>query len=211
MNIETSRHDYGDDGLLESMLAAEPVAQLRAWLEDASRTGVKEPNAMFLATVDAGSRPSSRVVLLRGLDTSGLRFFTSYTSAKARDMEGNPNVAVAFYWEPLHRQVRVEGMVMQLPEDESDEYFASRPRGHRLSAWASEQSEPIEKRETLDERITHFDERFEDEEVPRPHSWGGYLIVPHRFEFWQGRNNRMHDRLVYERDGRAWKIVRLQP
>jgi pyridoxamine 5'-phosphate oxidase len=107
--------------------------------------------------------------------------------------------------------VRVDGMATQLPEDESDAYFLSRPRGHRLSAWASEQSEPIEKRETLAERIAHFDERFEDEDVPRPHSWGGYLIVPQRFEFWQGRTNRMHDRLVYERDGRAWRIERLQP
>lgn len=212
MNLETSRAHYDGDQLTEANVSPDPVAQMRSWLELAYKTpAIEEANAMCIATVAADGSPSSRMVLLRGLDERGLVFFTSYGSRKGRQIAENPRVAVTFYWAPLHRQLRVEGSVSQLAEDESDAYFASRPRGHQLSAWASEQGEPVETREILDERLKHFDERFEGEEVPRPHSWGGYVIAPDRFEFWQGRANRMHDRLEYRREGRVWKLQRLQP
>ena len=212
MNIESSRTSYEREALSESTLAADPLTQLQRWLEDAyAAEGVIEPNAMCVATVSVDGSPSNRMVLLRGLDHRGLAFYTSYLSHKAQQIASNPHVAATFFWSALERQVRIEGTVAPLPEDESDAYFATRPRGHRLSAWASEQSEPVDRRETLDERMLHFDARFEGEEVPRPHSWGGFLIVPERVEFWQGRRNRMHDRLEYQRDGRIWSIRRLQP
>ena len=212
MNLEGSRVSYDAGDLLESTVARDPFEQLRAWLERAYATPeVGEANAMCLSTATAEGRPSSRMVLLRGLDARGLRFFTSYLSRKGREIGENPHVSVVMYWAPLHRQVRIEGTVTQLGEDESDEYFATRPRGHRLSAWASEQTEPIDDRATLDERLQHFDERFEGEDVPRPHSWGGYVIAPERFEFWQGRPNRMHDRIEYVRAKSGWLLRRLQP
>jgi pyridoxamine 5'-phosphate oxidase len=185
--------------------------QLQRWLDDAMRAELIEPNAMCIATADAQGRPSARMVLLRGLDARGLVFYTSYFSRKGRELSENPNGSALFYWAAFERQVRVEGKVEQISEDESDAYFATRPRGHRLSAWASEQSEPVEGRELLDQRIRDYDERFEGEEVPRPHSWGGYLLRPERFEFWQGRPNRMHDRLEFVRERNAWTLRRLQP
>jgi pyridoxamine 5'-phosphate oxidase len=166
---------------------------------------------MALATADANARPSVRIVLLRGVDARGLRFFTSYTSRKGRDLSDNPHAAAALYWPQLERQVRVEGEVARLSDDESDDYFDARPRGHRLAAWASEQSEPLESQAILEERFAHFEQRFEGEDVPRPHSWGGYLLVPSRIEFWEGRTNRMHERSVYSKTGNAWQRTRLQP
>lgn len=212
MNIETSRDDYANAALLERDVAADPLVQLQRWLDEAyASPDVREPNAMTLATGDKHGRVSARVVLLRGLDGRGLRFYTSYFSRKAEQMTENPRVAATFFWAPLHRQVRVEGTATQLSEDESDAYFGTRPRGHQLSAWASEQSAPLEHRETLAERMTHFDERFEGEEVPRPHSWGGYVIAPDYMEFWQGQANRLHDRIVYERIVGGWVLHRVQP
>lgn len=190
---------------------SDPTALLASWIEDAGGENSIEAVAMCLATVDSDGKPSARIVLLRGLDRDGLRFFTSYTSRKGRELAANPFAAATFYWPNLSRQVRVEGQVAMLSENESDAYFASRPRGHRLAAWSSEQSEPIDSTEILVERFAHFDQRFEDQDVPRPHSWGGYRLVPSRFEFWISRPNRMHDRLVYTRYGATWKISRLQP
>jgi pyridoxamine 5'-phosphate oxidase len=187
------------------------LTQLAQWIDDAGGMGSMDAVAMCLATCDRQGRPSARMVLLRGLDDRGLRFYTSYSSRKGRELAENPFAAAVFFWPQLGRQVRVEGGVTQLSEDESDEYFNSRPRGHRLGAWASEQSEPIETYETLEERYAHFDARFEDEDVPRPHSWGGYLIEPSRIEFWHNRPNRLHERIVHIRDGRSWRIARLQP
>lgn len=194
-----------------SQLDPDPIRQLQRWTDEAAAAGVKEPAAMCVATVDRAGLPSARMVLMRGLDERGLRFYTSYFSRKGRDLADNPAIAALFHWRKLERQVRVEGTVMPLSEDESDEYFAARPRGHQLAAWASEQSEPIEAHEILEERFAHFEQRFAEEEVPRPHSWGGYLIVPARFEFWQARPNRMHDRFEYVRDGVSWRLIRLQP
>ncbi len=189
----------------------DPIALLAEWIDDAGGMENVEAIAMCLATADARARPSARMVLLRGLDGQGLRFYTSYLSRKGRDVAENPNAAAVFYWPQLHRQARVEGEVAPLSEDESDEYFDARPRGHRIAAWASEQSEPLETYATLEERYASFDARFEGEEVPRPHSWGGYLLAPSQIEFWQGRPNRMHDRMLYTRSTDGWKASRLQP
>ena len=190
---------------------ADPIARLARWIADAAAAGMAEPSAICLATADAAGRPSARMVLLRGLDDRGLRFYTSYFSRKGHELTDNPYVAVVAHWPVLKRQVRVEGTAAPLSEDESDEYFAARPRGHAIAAWASEQGEPIESRDILEQRFDHFEQRFAHEAVPRPHSWGGYLIAPSRFEFWQGRPNRMHDRFEYVRHGIGWRIARLQP
>jgi pyridoxamine 5'-phosphate oxidase len=212
VSIESSRDSYDNAPLLERDMAADPIEQLQRWLEAAyAHPEVREANAMTLATSYKDGRISARVVLARGLDAGGLRFYTSYFSRKAEQMTENPHVAATFFWAPLHRQVRIEGTASQLSEDEGDAYFASRPRGHQLSAWASEQSAPLEHRESLAERMAHFDERFEGDEVPRPHSWGGYVIAPEYVEFWQGQANRLHDRLAYQRVMGGWTLKRLQP
>jgi pyridoxamine 5'-phosphate oxidase len=214
MDIESERRDYesGEFGELnEGNVAVDPIVQLREWLDDAFSRGVPEPHAMCLATAGALGAPSARIVLLRGLNGSGLRFYTSYFSRKGRELTNNSRVAAVFFWSQLHRQVRVEGVATQLGEEESDAYFASRPPDHRLAAWASEQSEPLEDRQLLAARMEHFAARFEGEEIPRPHSWGGYVIAPDRFEFWQGRPSRLHDRIEYVRDRAQWTIRRLAP
>ncbi|MGC1382123.1 MAG: pyridoxamine 5'-phosphate oxidase [Candidatus Baltobacteraceae bacterium] len=195
----------------DSDASLDPIALLGRWIDEAGGPERVEAIAMCLATADAIGRPSARIVLLRGLDARGLRFYTSYGSRKGRELAANPSAAALFYWPALQRQVRIEGSISELPESESDEYFASRPRGHQLAAWSSEQSEPLESRAILEERYAHFEQRFENAEVPRPHSWGGYVLSPSRFEFWRGQPNRMHDRLAYARSGHAWQIVRLQP
>ncbi len=211
--LSSSRKSYERGELHESELDADPIVAFTRWLDEASAAPehLAEPNAMALASVAADGRPSLRVVLLRGLDQRGLRFFTSYDSRKGRELIARPFAAATFWWPALERQVRVEGDVRRIDDDESDLYFASRPRGHRLAAWASEQSEPVESRAVLDERMAHFEERFAGEEIERPHSWGGFLLVPRSIEFWQGRENRMHDRLLYRREREGWVRVRLQP
>ena len=188
-----------------------PFAKLARWIDDAGGRDCVEAIAMCVATADARGRPSARIVLLRGLDERGLQFYTSYESRKGRELLENPRAAAVLYWARLQRQVRVEGAVTRLSETESDAYFTSRPRGHRLAAWASEQSEPLESAGILDERFAHFEQRFEAEEVPRPHSWGGYLLAPSRFEFWSGRTNRMHERVLYTRENNQWRESLVQP
>lgn len=195
----------------EIAIAGEPIEYLRAWIDAAHAAGAHEANAMCLSSAGDDCRPSARMVLLRGLDERGLIFFTSYFSRKGRELTRNPNAAAVFFWPEIHRQVGVEGRVEQLPDPESDAYFASRPRGHQLSAWASEQSEEVESRQILEQRLEDFTHRFEGGPVPRPHSWGGFLLRPDRFEFWQGRSNRMHDRIELCRSGNAWMQRRLQP
>lgn len=190
---------------------SDPIARLAVWLDDAGGLDSIEAVAMCLATADRAGNPSARIVLLRGIDERGLRFFSSYASRKGRELAENPRAAAVFYWRKLERQVRVEGAVEVLAEEESDAYFSARPRGHRIAAWASEQSEPLETYEVLEGRFAHFEARFDETAVPRPHSWGGYLLRPSRIEFWHGRPNRMHERRLYVRDGTRWEESRLQP
>lgn len=210
IDLAQVRRSYNLGGLREETMLQDPVEQLRVWLQDAHEASAPEHNAMCLCT-SRNDRPSARIVLLRGLSERGLVFFTSYFSRKGRELEQNPHACGVFFWPVLERQVRVEGRVDQIPEDESDAYFASRPRGHQLGAWASEQSEPVESREILDQRMQDYGGRFEGEEIPRPHSWGGFVLRPSRIEFWQGRPNRMHDRIEFVHDGGHWITSRLQP
>ncbi|MBC5815187.1 MAG: pyridoxamine 5'-phosphate oxidase [Candidatus Eremiobacteraeota bacterium] len=209
--IATGRSIYLKSQLREDAVDGDALIQLQRWLDEAYEAKVAEPNAMALSTVDPEGQPSARVVLLRKLDADGLVFYTSYLSRKARAMQHNSRAALLFYWAELERQVRVEGTIEPVSDEQSDEYFASRPRGHQLGAWASEQSEIVESRELLDQRLHQFESRFEGQDVPRPHSWGGYILKPLRVEFWQGRPNRLHDRLLYTREAQQWQIVRLSP
>jgi pyridoxamine 5'-phosphate oxidase len=190
---------------------ADPIAQFRAWFREAQAGGIYEPEAMTVATVNADGRPSCRYVLLRGLDERGFAFFTNYESDKARALTAHPYAALTFGWLVIHRSVRVEGAVERLPETESDAYFASRPRGAQIGAWASPQSRALPDRAELERRVAEAEARYAGADVPRPPHWGGFLVRPERLELWQGRPNRLHDRVRYERDGRGWRIERLAP
>ena len=194
----------------ELALAAEPFRSLAAWY--AAAEGVDpQPHAVALATVDAAGRPSLRMVLYRGPRGEALRFFTNYESRKARELSENPQAALLFHWQPLGRQVRIEGRVRPLPAAESDAYFATRERESQLAAWASAQSAPIASREVLLEALERCRERFAGSAVPRPPRWGGYGLVPERFEFWQNRASRLHDRYRYDRAVGGWRVQRLAP
>jgi pyridoxamine 5'-phosphate oxidase len=193
-------------------LDPDPRRQFAAWLAEAQATGLREPTAMTLATADAQGRPSARVVLMRGYDERGVIFYTNYESQKGRELAVNPRAALVFYWDPLGRQVRMEGAVQPLARPDSEVYFRSRPRGSRIAAWASAQSRPIPGREALETAFEDAARRFPDGDVPLPPYWGGYVLVPEVYEFWEGRPDRLHDRLRYTRDpdGR-WRRVRLAP
>jgi pyridoxamine 5'-phosphate oxidase len=192
-------------------VASDPIEQFRGWLADARAADIYEAEAMTVATVDADGRPTSRYVLLRGLDHRGFCFYTNYESAKARQLDARPHAALTFGWLAIHRAVRVEGTAERLPAAESDAYFASRPRGAQLGAWASPQSTVIESREQLDRALAAAEARYGEGPVPRPEHWGGFLVRPERVEFWEGRPNRLHDRVRYERRGEGWRIDRLAP
>jgi pyridoxamine 5'-phosphate oxidase len=209
--IRSRRITYQRGELGVEVVARDPFEQFQAWLDDALRAeAIVEPNAMSVSTVGANGRPSARIVLLRQWDARGFVFFTNYESRKGAELTVHPYAAILFWWGALERQVRIEGAVERVLDVESDAYFASRPRGHRLSAWASHQSAVVPDRETLERAIADADARFPDE-VPRPPFWGGYRVVPDRFEFWQGRPNRVHDRVAYERSADGWGIARLSP
>jgi pyridoxamine 5'-phosphate oxidase len=213
MNLRDRRIQYETAGLNFEDLDESPVQQWHAWYVEAAEADLPEPNAMAIGTIDAEGMPDSRIVLVRGLDDDGLTFFGNYNSAKGQQLNANPVASAVFPWIGLHRQVRVRGTVEMLPRHESDAYFASRPRDSQLGAWASPQSEVISGREILNERHTEFAEKFAGVEVPRPPHWGGWLLVPDVFEFWQGRPNRLHDRFRYRRDDvtQDWVIERLAP
>ncbi len=201
-----------DPALRESEAAPDPLQQFSAWHAAAVAAGLYEPNGMTLATSTPDGRPAARMVLLRGLDERGFVFFTNYDSRKGHELASNPWAALVFWWPELHRQVRIEGRVETVTAQESDTYFQSRPRGHRLAAIASPQSQVIPDRNILEERMHELERRYPGEEVPRPAHWGGYRVRPAVIEFWQGRTNRVHDRLRYERqeDGN-WRVQRLAP
>lgn len=209
-----SRHeDYGFNPITESELDADPVAQLQFWVTEADQFGVYEPNAMVVGTVNADGAPTARTVLLRGLDDRGLMFVTNYESRKGQAITAHARASAVFGWYAMHRQVLVEGIVGRVDPAESDAYFATRPHNSQVSAWASNQSEPIANRAELEARFLEAEQRFEGIEVPRPEFWGGYRIIPLRIEFWSGRSSRRHDRIVYERQepGAPWHMSRIQP
>jgi len=197
-------------GLDESALARDPVAQFASWLADAVRAGVALPNAMTLATATASGRPSARAVLLKGFDERGFVFYTNYDSRKGRELADNPRAMLLFCWEELERQVRIEGAVERTGAAESDAYFASRPLGARLSAIVSPQSDPVASRGDLEAKLAAAAKRLAPD-PKRPEHWGGYRVVPEGFEFWQGRPDRLHDRLRYRRAGEGWVVDRLAP
>ena len=228
------RREYEKGGLLETGAAANPFDQFQKWFEEAAAFGVREPNAMTLATADSRGRPSARMVLLKDFGERGFAFFTHYASRKGRELDANPFAALLFFWPELERQIRIEGSVEKLPEKESDAYYAQRPEGSRLAAWAAQQSAILQSREELDRRYQEIAQRFsasgganfhpappnisqpiscaDPRPIPRPPQWGGFLLRPEAFEFWQGRPNRLHDRLRYRlAPGPRWLLDRLAP
>ncbi len=210
-NVADLRKEYTRSGLSESDVNPEPVEQFRRWFEEALAADLHEPNAMIVATASPDGLPSARVVLLKGFDDRGFVFYTNYEGRKGRELEENPRAALLFYWGELERQVRIEGTASRVSEEESDAYYAGRPRGSRLGALASEQSRVVGSREVLEGRIKNLEAEYEGRDVPRPAFWGGYRVEPEAMEFWQGRENRLHDRLVYRRGDGGWKMERLQP
>lgn len=208
--IAEIRDQVPDDGLELSDLDQDPFVEFAVWLEMALAAHPGWPNAMTLATADASGAPSSRTVLLKGVDETGFTFFTNYESRKGKELAANPRASLTFYWPALERQVCVRGSVERISREESQTYFESRPRGSRIGAWASEQSSEIEGRAGLEARVAELDERFEGE-IALPDHWGGYQLIPVAFEFWKSRRNRLHDRFLYEKQPGAWRRVRLSP
>jgi pyridoxamine 5'-phosphate oxidase len=197
--------------LLESSLAADPLEQFRRWYAEAESADIRAPHAMALATAGPGGAPSVRMVLLKGMDPEGFVFFTGYGSRKGSELDANPRAALLFYWDPLGRQVRVEGAVDRVSTEESDAYFATRPRGAQLAAAASRQGRVVANRAELDAAVVELERAHADGGVPRPEHWGGYRLRPDAYEFWQHRENRLHDRLRYRREADAWLLERLSP
>jgi pyridoxamine 5'-phosphate oxidase len=209
-DLANIRRDFESGGLLEADMAADPFAQFTAWMNDALNADILDPNAMTVATVGVDNKPSTRVVLLKGFDENGFVFFTNYESKKGRDLMANGNASFNFFWPQLHRQVAIYGRVEKTSREESEKYFKSRPVDSRLAAWASAQSSEIASREVLETRFNEFREKFGDD-VPLPPFWGGFRLTPHKFEFWQGRQNRLHDRIVYTYVDNTWRMSRLSP
>jgi pyridoxamine 5'-phosphate oxidase len=212
MDISSLRESYRWGGFSESEAAADPFLQFQHWFQDAVSANLREPNAMTLATVDASGQPSARIVLLKGADERGFVFFTNYQSHKANDLAANPRCSLVFFWNELERQVRISGSAQKLTEEESTAYFQSRPRESQLGAWASPQSRQISDRQFLSDQLSTLEKQFADADpLPKPPFWGGFLVVPHEIEFWQGRVGRLHDRLAYRRAADGWQLVRLAP
>ena len=209
--LAAMREDYRKGGLSEADVAADPITQFQRWFDDAVAGGVYEPNGMTLATVGADGQPSARVLLLKGLDERGLAFYTNKESRKGQQIAANAKAAMTFWWGPLERQVRFEGTLLDVEADEADAYYASRPLGSRIGAWASPQSQVVAGRDVLDEAERELAEKYADGNPPRPPHWGGYRLRPDRAEFWQGRSSRLHDRLCYRLAGGAWVLERLAP
>lgn len=198
-------------GLTADDLDNDPITQLQRWIAEAKAADHIEPTAACLATADADGRPSARMVLVRGVGPQGVAVYTNHDSQKGREMAANPHAAVCLWWSGLQRQVRIEGPVTRMPQDEAERYYRTRPRGSRIGAWASAQSAPIDDRQDLATAFNDFEARFPDDDIPLPDYWGGYWIGVASMEFWQGRDNRLHDRLRYDPDGDGWHLTRLQP
>ena len=210
-DLASIRKEYETAGLDIADVSVDPIEQWHRWYGDAVEAQCVEPNAFVLGTINQEGWPQSRYVLVRGVDERGFTFFTNYESAKSHQLGAEPRASMLFSWLQLHRQVRVVGEVERVPEPESDEYFASRPRASQVGAWSSPQSQPIPDRAWLEQRVEQMGATFGDAPVPRPVFWGGWLLRPTRFEFWQGRPSRLHDRLVYAPLDGGWQITRLAP
>ncbi|HWJ09625.1 MAG TPA: pyridoxamine 5'-phosphate oxidase [Nocardioides sp.] len=211
VDLAALRAEYGDEGLEPAGAGTDPWALWQRWFDAAAAAGLHEPNAMIVATVDPEGSPSARTVLLKGVGPDGFRFFTNTASRKGRALAHDARCALLFPWHPLERQVRVEGSAAPLPAGDVAAYWASRPRGSQLGAWASPQSQVVAGRDELELRHREVEERFADQDVPVPPEWGGYLVRPARFEFWQGRPGRLHDRLRYTATDDGWTVERLAP
>jgi pyridoxamine 5'-phosphate oxidase len=210
-DISNLRINYERFDLTEENVPESPFELFGLWFKDAVNGGIKEPNAMVLSTI-ADQKPHARVVLLKGFSTDGFEYYTNYRSHKGNELAQNPFSALTFFYDHLERQIRIEGSSEKLSPEVSDAYFWSRPRGSQIGAWVSKQSEVIPSREILEERLAYFEEKFKDTElIPRPEHWGGFLLKPESIEFWQGRPSRLHDRLLYQKNGDNWKISRLSP
>ncbi len=210
MSLSDLRREYASAGLREQDCDPSPTQQFAKWFQDALKANLPDPNAMTLATCPPGGRPSARIVLLKGLDQRGFTFFTNYLSRKGHDLAANPMASLVFFWPEIERQIRIEGKVEKVTPAESDEYHRTRPRGSQLGAWCSEQSEVVAGREVLEARLRELEQKYPDE-VPRPPHWGGYRLVPDMIEFWQGRPNRLHDRIRYRIANAVWIMERLSP
>lgn len=209
--LAAMREDYRLNGLSEADIASDPITQFQRWFDDAIQGQVYEPNGMTLATVDDNGQPTARIVLLKMIDQRGLAFFTNLESRKGQHLEVNPKAALTFWWGPLERQVRFEGTISLVEAGEADAYYQSRPVGSRIGAWASPQSQKVENRSVLEASEQAYLEKFGEQNIPRPSFWGGYRLSPERAEFWQGRSNRLHDRLCYRLVDGVWVIERLAP
>lgn len=211
-SVADLRKEYTLQGLSETEARPNPFEQFKIWFNQALAAQLPEPNAMTIATATSDGKPSARMVLLKDYDERGFVFYTNYDSHKGQQLIRNPWGAIAFLWVELERQVRIEGRVEKVSAAESDEYFHSRPKGSQLGAWASNQSQVVESRQVLERRLEQLKEEYDNKEIPRPPHWGGFRVIPDEIEFWQGRPNRLHDRLLYRRgEGGSWKIQRLSP
>jgi pyridoxamine 5'-phosphate oxidase len=211
MDLKALRREYASRSLDEATIQEDPLQQFRTWFDEAVRSEILDVNAMTLATVSSEGVPSARTVLLKDIDARGLVFFTHYTSPKGQDLAANPSASLLFFWPPLERQVRVTGKTERVDEAESNAYFASRPRDSQIAAWCAHQSSELPSRAALEARYAELSAKYEGHDVPRPPDWGGYRVVPDRFEFWQGRPKRLHDRVVYTKNGDRWTRARLAP
>lgn len=210
-HLDKLRKEYLKKGFNEKDAAKNPFSQFSLWYNEVLELGLQEANAMSLATASKEGIPSNRIVLLKSFDESGFIFYTNYLSRKGRELLQNPRTALLFYWEEVIRQVRIEGTVEKISAEESAIYFQSRPVESRLGAWASEQSSIIESREKLEKRYNELEKYYAEQIIPLPEFWGGFRVIPETFEFWQGRPGRLHDRIIYVKEGNGWKIKRLAP
>ena len=209
--LNSIRRDFADKALHEDSIAESPYQQFENWFEEAVNAQLLDPYAMSVSTVSADGQPSTRIVYLRGIDENGFKFYTNYNSQKGNDLIVNNKVALNFFWGELERQIRIEGEIEKLTEQESDAYFNARPRESKIGAWASNQSEVILNRKELENKVVQFETQFKDIEVSRPPHWGGYIVKPTKIEFWQGRPNRLHDRIIYSKNESNWKVSRVSP